>query len=80
MESTRKLWIALAALLVVSFGVLLWAGSEIFRAAPPIPEKVVSVDGTLAFTPLRLSAGALLAAVLLFLAFAPAALDGVCAR
>ena len=50
MESTRKLWIVLATLLVVSFGVLLWAGSEIFRAAPPIPEQVVSSDGTVAFT------------------------------
>jgi nitric oxide reductase subunit B len=50
MESTRKLWIVLATLLAVSFGVLLWAGSEIFRAAPPIPEQVVSDDGTVVFT------------------------------
>jgi nitric oxide reductase subunit B len=50
MESTRKLWIVLATLLVVSFGVLLWAGTEIFRAAPPVPEQVVSDDGTVAFT------------------------------
>lgn len=50
MESTRKLWIVLATLLVVSFGVLLWAGTEIFRAAPPIPEQVVAADGTVAFT------------------------------
>ncbi len=49
MEHTRKLWIVLATLLVVSFGVLLWAGTEIFRAAPPIPEQVVSADGTVAF-------------------------------
>ncbi len=49
MENTRKLWIVLATLLVVSFSVLLWAGSEIFRAAPPIPEQVVSDDGTVAF-------------------------------
>ena len=50
MESTRKLWIVLATLLVVSFGVLLWAGTEIFRAAPPIPEQVVAANGTVAFT------------------------------
>jgi nitric oxide reductase subunit B len=50
MESTRKLWIVLATLLVVSFGVLLWAGTEIFRAAPPIPEQVVADDGTTVFT------------------------------
>ncbi len=48
MESTRKLWIVLATLLVVSFGVLLWAGTEIFRAAPPIPERVVAADGSAA--------------------------------
>ena len=42
MSNTRKLWIGLATLLVVSFGVLLWAGTEIFRAAPPVPEQVVA--------------------------------------
>jgi nitric oxide reductase subunit B len=42
MRNTRKLWLALATLVVVSFGVLVWAGTEIFRAAPPMPEKVVS--------------------------------------
>lgn len=51
------------------------AGDMLARTVAPRRD-----DGTLAFTPLRLSAGALLAAVLLFLAFAPAALDGVCAR
>ena len=44
-DSTRKLWIGLSVLLVVSFGILLWAGSEIFRAAPPVPERVVSESG-----------------------------------
>jgi len=50
MSNTRKLWLCLGALLVVSFGVLLWAGGEIFRAAPPIPEKVLAEDGTVVFT------------------------------
>ncbi|MGN6512265.1 MAG: nitric-oxide reductase large subunit, partial [Lysobacteraceae bacterium] len=50
MSNTRKLWLALGALLVVSFGVLLWAGGEIFQAKPPIPEKVVATDGTVIFT------------------------------
>ena len=50
MESTRKLWIVLATLLAVSFGVLLWAGSEIFRAAPPVPEQVVAPGGAVVFT------------------------------
>jgi nitric oxide reductase subunit B len=38
MSNTRKLWLALGALLVASFAVLLWSGGEIFRAAPPIPD------------------------------------------
>ncbi|WP_140908684.1 nitric-oxide reductase large subunit [Cognatiluteimonas lumbrici] len=50
MDNTRKLWIALGALLAISFGVLLWAGSEIFREAPPVPEQVVADDGTVVFT------------------------------
>ena len=50
MRADRKLWLGLAALLVVSFSVLLWAGTEIFRAAPPIPERVVAVDGSVVYT------------------------------
>lgn len=50
MSSTRKLWIALAILLVTSFSVLLWAGGEIFRAAPPMPEKVIAQDGGVVYT------------------------------
>lgn len=50
MSSTRKLWLGLAALLVVSFGVLLWAGGEIFRAAPPMPERVTSESGQVVYT------------------------------
>ena len=42
MSTTRKLWLGLAALLIASFSVLLWSGGEIFRAAPPMPEQVVS--------------------------------------
>lgn len=50
MDTTRKLWLGLFALLFVSFGVLLWAGGEIFRAAPPMPEKVLADDGTVVYT------------------------------
>jgi nitric oxide reductase subunit B len=45
MDQTRKLWWGLAALLVASFSVLLWMGSEIHRQAPPIPEAVVTTSG-----------------------------------
>lgn len=50
MGNYRKLWIGLAVLLVSSFAVLLWAGGEIFRAAPPVPEQVVSTDGNVVYT------------------------------
>ena len=45
MSTSRRLWIALALLLASTFGVLLWMGGEIHRAAPPMPERVVGADG-----------------------------------
>ena len=50
MNKTQKLWAGLAALLVVSFGVLLWMGGEIHRKAPPMPEQVVTDRGVTVFT------------------------------
>lgn len=50
MTSTKKLWLYLILLLAVSFGALLWTGSEIFRQAPPMPERVVSTDGEVIYT------------------------------
>jgi nitric oxide reductase subunit B len=50
MSTNRKLWLGLAALLIASFSVLLWAGGEIFRTAPPMPEKVLAQDGSVVFT------------------------------
>jgi nitric oxide reductase subunit B len=45
MTSTKKLWILLGALLVVSFGVLLWSGTQIYEKSPPMPDNVVASDG-----------------------------------
>lgn len=39
-NTTRRLWTRLAALLVISFGVLLWMWRELDQQAPPIPERV----------------------------------------
>ena len=50
MGNTRKLWLGLVVLLIASFTVLLWAGGEIFRAAPPMPEQVVAEDGRVVYT------------------------------
>ena len=50
MGTYKKLWLGLTVLLVASFSVLLWAGGEIFRSAPPIPEQVVSDTGAVVYT------------------------------
>jgi len=57
MSSTRKLWILLGALLFVSFAVLLWAGSQIYQKAPPMPERVASADGDTVFTRAEIEEG-----------------------
>ena len=41
----KRLWIALAAVMVFSFGVLGWIGSRIYQEMPPIPDRVVTADG-----------------------------------
>ena len=50
MSSTRKLWILLTALLVISFSVLLLIGRDISVKMPPIPERVVSASGETVYT------------------------------
>ena len=46
----KKLWIALGAVIVISFGVLVYFGNEIYQKAPPIPEQVVDKSGNVLFT------------------------------
>jgi nitric oxide reductase subunit B len=48
--SIRRLWIILAASMLLMFGVLLYYGGEIYLAAPPIPVAVRSDDGETLFT------------------------------
>jgi nitric oxide reductase subunit B len=45
-----RLWLGLTAVILGSFAVLGYYGIEIYREAPPIPEKVVSEDGTVLMT------------------------------
>ncbi len=49
-RSYRRLWLSLIAVLTVSFAVLGYFGSEIYRQAPPLPKRVVTTDGTVLFT------------------------------
>ena len=46
----KKLWIGLGLVIVLSFVVLGYFGTEIYRKAPPIPEKVVTSGGDVVFT------------------------------
>ncbi|MFM6927233.1 MAG: cbb3-type cytochrome c oxidase subunit I, partial [Bdellovibrio sp.] len=48
--SFKKLWMAFAIVVIASFAVLLYYGAEIYRQAPPIPEKVVTSSGETIFT------------------------------
>ena len=48
--SQKKLWIALGAVILISFAVLLYFGSEIYQKAPPVPEQVVDKSGNILFT------------------------------
>jgi nitric oxide reductase subunit B len=50
MNANRRLWVGLGVLLLVSFGVLLWVGTEIHRVMPPIPEQVRSETGEVLYT------------------------------
>jgi nitric oxide reductase subunit B len=57
MDSTRKLWMGLAALLIASFAVLLWSGGQIRDNAAPMPERVLADDGTVVYTRANIERG-----------------------
>jgi nitric oxide reductase subunit B len=42
----KKLWILLIAVVLFSFAILGWVGTEVFRQAPPIPSEVATTEGT----------------------------------
>jgi nitric oxide reductase subunit B len=46
----RKLWIFLTLVIVISFAVLGYYGGRIYQVMPPIPDRVVTEDGTELFT------------------------------
>jgi nitric oxide reductase subunit B len=48
--STKRLWTTFTLVMIISFGVLLYYGVEIYRQAPPIPDKVITPDGKVLFT------------------------------
>ncbi len=45
-----RLWMALALVVLLSFGVLSYFGGEIYQYAPPVPEVILSTAGEVVFT------------------------------
>ncbi len=48
--SYKRLWTALAAVIIGSFAVLGYYGVELYREAPPLPERVVTTEGDVVFS------------------------------
>src|SRR5688572_19366767 len=42
----RRLWISFTLVMIASFVVLGWIGARIYQEAPPIPDRVVTTEGT----------------------------------
>lgn len=47
---TRNLWIGFILVLTISFGILGFFGREIYRKAPPVPEQILTTNGTVLMT------------------------------
>lgn len=47
---TKKLWMLLTGVLITTFSILGYFGTEVYRKAPPIPEKIVTSGGELIMT------------------------------
>ena len=45
-----RLWMALALVILLSFGVLSYFGGEIYQYAPPVPVEILSISGEVVFT------------------------------
>jgi len=48
--NTKKLWFSFIAILFICFSILGYYGYEIYNEKPPIPDKVITEDGTVLFT------------------------------
>ncbi|UJH90849.1 nitric-oxide reductase large subunit [Antarcticibacterium sp. 1MA-6-2] len=49
MSKERKLWLAFILVTSISFAVLGYYGFEIYQKAPPLPERVITTQGTVVF-------------------------------
>ncbi len=53
----KRLWTAFLLVIIISFGVLGWAGFRIYQQKPPIPDSVVTTDGQMIVPPGEVMAG-----------------------
>ncbi len=53
----KRLWLAFAAVIVVSFSILGWIGSRIYQQKPPIPDRVITSEGRVLIEPGEISQG-----------------------
>ena len=53
----KKLWMAFALVLLVSFAVLGWIGTRIYEEAPPLVNKVVTTEGKVVIDAGEIQAG-----------------------
>src|SRR5687767_8665674 len=42
----KKIWLGFVAVLLASFAVLGWAGVRVYQEAPPIPSRVLTIEGS----------------------------------
>src|SRR5690606_8093382 len=56
-KTYKKLWWLLIAILAVTFTLLGYLGREVYRQAPPIPDRIVTTDGTLISTSTKILDG-----------------------
>ena len=50
MGNYRKLWFTLIGVLIVTFSLLGYYGAEVYRTAPPIPDKIATAGGEILYT------------------------------
>ncbi|MCS7042513.1 MAG: hypothetical protein NZR01_06950 [Bryobacteraceae bacterium] len=53
----KRLWLAFGAVTAISFAILGWIGTRIYQEKPPIPDRVVTRDGTTVIGPGEIPAG-----------------------
>ncbi|TWG39514.1 nitric oxide reductase NorZ apoprotein [Acidovorax delafieldii] len=50
MGNYRKLWFTLIGVLILTFSLLGYYGAEVYRTAPPIPDKIATAGGEVLYT------------------------------